>query len=81
MATVNPAPVLSAVTAAMQMSVEPITIVADVYDADLDRCGYRFGADHYTFGGATNAAYMPAQLRAYITPEEYESAIAMSNKL
>ena len=24
---------------------------------------------------------MPAQLRAYITPEEYESAIAMSNKL
>ena len=24
---------------------------------------------------------MPAQLRAYITPEEYESAFAMSNKL
>ena len=28
-----------------------------------------------------SAAYMPAQLRAYITPEEYESAFAMSNKL
>ena len=33
--------------------------VKDVYDADLDRCVYRFGADHYTFG-ATNAAYIHA---------------------
>ena len=69
---VHYAPPALTVPAAM----EPITI-----EADKELSTAMCSKGKRTFDVMASAAYMPAQLRAYVTPEEYESAFAMSNKL
>ena len=61
---------------------EPTNLVTIEADKPLPDCFGNQGAPcRNHFDVMASAAYMPAQLRAYITPEEYESAFAMSNKL
>ena len=78
MATVypGPAPQPTIVTAQPNQMMQ-VQIEADKEDYNF------FGVSRgkHTFDVMASAAHMPAQLRAYITPEEYESAFAMSNKL
>ena len=78
MATVypGPGPQPTIVTA------QPNQMMQVQIEADKENYNF-FGCSRgkHTFDVMASAAHMPAQLRAYITPEEYESAFAMSNKL
>ena len=78
MATVHPQPWPTATI----MTAQPNQMMQVQIEADKEIYN-TFGVSRgkHTFDVMASAAHMPAQLRAFITPEDYESAFAMSNKL